>query len=381
MRPDGSGVTMVAVTAGDQPLPPPVGEPDSRDLGCATGGKRRTGRSCSSPSGHLAGLVDRSKHKASALRTRAEQLFERHRDRPLVDLGLRLYERDRGAAGTVVSSAVAFRLFLFFVPLLLFAVGILGFLSGHLSRADVSSTGVTGGVATQINSALSQPNATRWIAIIIGFFGIITTGRTLTKTLAAASCLAWRLPVRPKASMRATGAIVGLIVGVGLVSLLVNRIRAELGIAVAGVSFVVALAIYGVAWLLMLLTLPKATNDPSASLPGALVLALTLVGMQAISQLYLPDRFQRASQLYGAIGTTIVVLGWFFIIGRAIVFSMTLNAVIYERFGGISDFVFSLPGLRVLARRSPRLRHFFDLDPPPPDADAVQPPAPPPPQP
>ena len=102
--------------------------------------------------------------------------------------------------------------------------------------------------------------------------------------------------------------------------------------------------------------------------------------MQALSQLYLPDRFQRASELYGAIGTTIVVLGWFFIIGRAIVFSMTLNAVIYERFGGISDFVFSLPGLRVLARRSPRLRHFFDLDPPSPDG-AVQTPAPPPPQP
>ena len=59
-----------------------------------------------------------------------------------------------------------------------------------------------------------------------------------------------------------------------------------------------------------------------------------------------------------------MVLGWFFIIGRAIVFAMMLNAVIYERFGGISDFVFSLPGLRVLARRSPRLRHFFDLDPP-----------------
>ena len=162
-------------------------------------------------------------------------------------------------------------------------------------------------MATQISSALDQPNATRWIAVVVGLIGIVTTGRTLTKTLAAASCLAWRLPVRPKASMRATGAIVGLIVGVGLVSLLVNRIRAELGIAVAGVSFVVALAVYGVAWLLMLLTLPRATNDPSASLPGALVLALTLVGMQAISQLYLPDRFERASQLYGAIGTTIVV--------------------------------------------------------------------------
>ena len=364
----------------DPPLPPPQGEPDQGNLPIPDAGDAADVRSESI--GQVAGLIDRSKQRASAWRTRAEQLFERHRDRPLVDLGLRLYERDRGAAGTVVSSAVAFRLFLFFVPLLLFGVGVLGFLSGHLvDRTDVSSAGITGGVASQINSALSQPNATRWIAIIIGFFGIITTGRTLTKTLAAASCLAWRLPVRPKASMRATGAIVGLIVGVGLVSVLVNRIRAELGIAVAGVSFIVALAFYAVAWLLMLLTLPKATNDPSASLPGALLLALTLVGMQAVSQLYLPDRFNRASQLYGAIGTTIVVLGWFFIIGRAIVFSMTLNAVIYERFGGISDFVFSLPGLRVLARRSPRLRHFFDLDPPTPGTDAAQPPVPPSPQP
>ena len=163
------------------------------------------------PSGHVAGLLDRSKQKASAMRTRAEELFERHRDRPLVDLGMRLYERDRGSAGTVVSSAVAFRLFLFFVPLLLFLVGLLGFLAGHLDRSDVRNAGVTGGVATQISSALDQPNATRWIAVGVGLIGIVTTGRTLTKTLAAASCLAWRLPVRPKASMRATGAIVGLI--------------------------------------------------------------------------------------------------------------------------------------------------------------------------
>ena len=58
--------------------------------------------------------------------------------------------------------------------------------------------------------------------------------------------------------------------------------------------------------------LPRATTDPSALLPGARLVGLTLVGMQAVSQLYLPDRLSRASELYGAIGTTIVTLGWFF---------------------------------------------------------------------
>ena len=42
--------------------------------------------------------------------------------------------------------------------------------------------------------------------------------------------------------------------------------------------------------------------------------------------------------------------------------SMILNAVIYERFGSISQFVFSLPLLRILPRKSGWLREFFDLD-------------------
>ena len=58
-----------------------------------------------------------------------------------------------------------------------------------------------------------------------------------------------------------------------------------------------------------------------------------------------------------------MTLGWFFILGRVIVFAMELNAVTYERFGSISTFVFSLPGIRMLPRRSARLRRFFALDP------------------
>ena len=83
--------------------------------------------------------------------------------------------------------------------------------------------------------------------------------------------------------------------------------------------------------------------------------------MQAVSELYLPDRIDHASQLYGIFGTIVVTLGWFFILGRAIIIAMELNAAIYDRFGGISQVMFSLPVLRTLARRSPRIRRFFGL--------------------
>jgi uncharacterized BrkB/YihY/UPF0761 family membrane protein len=83
--------------------------------------------------------------------------------------------------------------------------------------------------------------------------------------------------------------------------------------------------------------------------------------MHAVSELYLPDRIDHASQLYGAFGTTVVALGWFFILGRAIIIAMELNAAIYDRLGSISRVAFSLPVLRILARRSPHVRRFFDL--------------------
>ena len=251
---------------------------------------------------------------------RAARLLEKHQDRPMVDVAVRFYRRDRESAGTVVGSAVAFRLFLFFVPLLLFFVGILGFVANWVDNDDVrEGTGITGSLATQINSALNQPTSTRWIAIGVGLLGIVTTGRALSKVLVSASCLAWRLPVQTKASPKVVGGIMGLIVSIGLIALIVNRVRAELGVGVASISFLAAFALYVVAWMILHAMLPRGTNDPGALLPGAVLMGATLAAMQAISQLYLPDRFGRASALYGAIGTTVVTLGWFFFIGRAFV--------------------------------------------------------------
>ena len=83
--------------------------------------------------------------------------------------------------------------------------------------------------------------------------------------------------------------------------------------------------------------------------------------MQAVSQFYLPGNLARAGELYGAVGTTVVTLGWFFILGRMVVVGMVLNSVIYERYGSVSTLLFSLPLLRILPRRSERLRRFFDL--------------------
>ena len=84
--------------------------------------------------------------------------------------------------------------------------------------------------------------------------------------------------------------------------------------------------------------LRRATTDPARSCRVPCCSAATIVVMQAVSVLYLPDRFERASALYGAIGTTIVTLGWFFVLGRVIPLALALDAVIHERFGSVARF-------------------------------------------
>ena len=168
-------------------------------------------------------------------------------------------------------------------------------------------------------------------------------------------------PGAPHARFRAVGAVAGLVCTIGVIAILIGRIKESFWIGPASVSFLAALLIYAIAWLGISMLLPRATEDPGALLPGCLLVALTITVMHAVSELYLPDRLDHASQLYGIFGTTVVTLGWFFILGRAIIIAMELNAAIYDRYGSISQAAFSLPVLRSLARHSTRVRRFFDL--------------------
>lgn len=290
-------------------------------------------------------------------------MVARYRHRTLVDTALQIYRRDREVAGSVMGSAIALRLYLFFIPLLLFVIGVAGLLARWLDPGTAAHhAGITGELAKDIQAAFQQPGSRRWAALLVGLIGILSTGRTLSKTMLASSSLAWRQPPVVRAPLRVVGGLIGLVASMGLLAGLVNRVRIEFGVAVTSASFLGVLLAYTIAWFLISMLLPRAASNPGALLPGAVLVGVIFTTMQVVSQLYLPDKMAKDSRLYGALGTTIVVLGWFFIAGRAIVLAMCVNAVIHERFGAISQRVFSLPGLRVAARRSAWIRRAFDLE-------------------
>ncbi|MGI9602494.1 MAG: hypothetical protein ACR2QE_11455 [Acidimicrobiales bacterium] len=294
----------------------------------------------------------------------ARRLGELQRRVPVVDTCMRVFERDRDAAGTLLGSALALRLFLFFVPLVLLTVGIFGVIGDRVDIASLSeSIEVEGSAAQELDAAFDQDPVSAWLAVLAGVVGIAWTGRSLTRALVLSSALSWRLGGKHKTPLRVVGVVVGLTIGMALIWVIANFIRQRLGIAAASLSFVAIVAVYAVLWPVLFLALPRNTRDPGATLPGAFLIALLLAGMQAFSQLFLPDVIDDATSIYGFAAASVTILGWFFVLGRGLAGAFALNAVVYEQHGSLSGFVFALPVLRLIPQRWAAFARFFDLQP------------------
>jgi uncharacterized BrkB/YihY/UPF0761 family membrane protein len=297
------------------------------------------------------------------VRERFSAITDRREAVAPIDVTLLFVERDRKAVGSVLGSALAFRLFLFFVPVALMFVGLLQLaLTGVSANTLAEQAGIQTALATEIQEGVEQTGVGSWVALVGGAVGALWAGRSLTKVLVAAATLAWQIdPPRRTPSVRVTGGVVGLITALAIGAAIVNRVSLAAGPGLAGTSLLAVGVAYGVAWFLVSLMLPRATSDPSVLLPGAALAGLVIAGLQWFTQLYLPEKLAQASALYGSFGVTIATLGTFFLLGRVLVVAGVVNAVIWERFGSIASLVFGLPGLRRLAER-PAIARFFDLD-------------------
>ena len=280
------------------------------------------------------------------------------------DLAVTYYERDRDSFASVLGAALAMRLFLFLVPLLAFAVGLVIALFGSAGVGSVlDGASVTGTMAAQIRSATDTTRAGGLALMASGFVLSLWAGRSLTRVLAACSAGAWRLTGRAtRATLRMAGTVTGLVTLLVVILAFINRVREDFSLPIATTSWVATGAVLCVAWFVVSWSLPRGTTDPGALLPGAALTGLTLTGLQWVMQYYLPGRIERAADLTGSLGITLAALGYLFLIGRVMASSLILNAVVFERIGSITGFLFALPVLRRIPERSPRVAHFFDLE-------------------
>jgi hypothetical protein len=309
--------------------------------------------------------TEEARVKAEARAKKAQEWAEATElRRATLGVGLAVYRRDQESYASVLGSALALRLFLFTASLSVLVVALLNLVLGNWNVSEALATaGVTGSIADQIDRAAEASTGRDIGLVLTGAFLTSSAGWSLTKVLTASAARSWSLdPRAARASVRVTIRIVGILALVVVAATLLNRIRSSFGLAVATSSVAVNIALLGVGWFFVTLALPRATRDPGSLLPGAALFGVAMTAVQWFMHFYLPRAIANSSEVMGSIGVTVASLGYLFVIGRLMAFSVVLNAVIWEEVGSISRFVFTLPVVRRLPERFPKLNRFFDLD-------------------
>jgi len=250
-----------------------------------------------------------------------------------VDLAFGVYERDRASFGSLLSGALAYRLFIFLVPFLLLVVAVLGFMI-DVDASSPTTLGQSLGLNRALSSALTdtarQAESGRWLALFIGLFGSLWAARSAGRAVRLVHAAVWGvLPAPVRASRVAGGFMLAAVIALGL-PVLTSWLRERS--PVGGILFsIVVIAIYGGIWLFASAHLPRAPGPLATLAPGALLVGVGADALHVFTVYYLANRADRAASIYGAIGIAVVILLWLFLTARIIVASAVLNAELYRR--------------------------------------------------
>jgi uncharacterized BrkB/YihY/UPF0761 family membrane protein len=281
------------------------------------------------------GRLDTARRMAEDARVRVEETMrtlEEARPRsPAVDVGFSLYERDRAVLGPLLSGALAFRLFLWAVPFALLCLAISGIIAGSEGSDDVSDAlGFTGTLADAISESGSQSSIGKWSALVIGVGGTAWAGISVTRALRALHAFIWGVR-RPRGHLP-LGSLLVLAVVLATISVsglatLARRDSPSAGLIVTLLAFFGFFAI----WLAASWLLPHGQATLRDLAPGAALLAVGIQILHLVTVYFLVDHAERAQSVYGAIGASVVILGWLFIVARGIVTAAVLNVSLWER--------------------------------------------------
>ena len=143
-----------------------------------------------------ASRVEKTRRWTAARRAEAERLAERAQDErrrhSSVDAIFEMVDRDSEVGGGIIAGALAYRLFIWLLPLALVVVAGLGIAADANSEspeAAAKSLGVEGLVSSSIANAADSPN--RWYALLIGVPVLIWVTRSVLRALIAAHRLIW----------------------------------------------------------------------------------------------------------------------------------------------------------------------------------------------
>ena len=191
---------------------------------------------------------------------------------PIAETGWRVWRRDQEIAGSVLAAALAYRVFIWLLPLALVLVAGFGFTGASFTSHALSDLGVTNYVSQSVsNTARAGSWFGRVVIIISGTIVFLYESYVLLRTLRAISAFAWHMRVRPlrrpaQQVLFFLGISLVLVVGLALTNKIAGSLFFPLGLIVAIASLLAIVPAYVV--MVSMVLLPNPGSQVDRLLPG-----------------------------------------------------------------------------------------------------------------
>ncbi len=253
---------------------------------------------------------------------------------PIAETGWRVWRRDQEIAGSVLAAALAYRVFIWLLPLALVLVAGFGFTGTSFTSHALSDLGVTNYVSQSVSDTAHSGSWIGRVAIIVsGTIVFLYETYVLLRTLRAISAFSWHMRVRPMRKPHTQvllflGLSLALVVGLALTNKIAGALVFPLGLLLAIASLLIVPA-YVVAISLMLL--PNRAARWTAFIPGALLVYATYAVVHLLATLLVVPWVAHKQATYGVLGISAGLLFMMFVFGRVIELACSLNAVMDEQ--------------------------------------------------
>ena len=275
--------------------------------------------------------------RAAALRGRVERLQQRAQEERVrhdsVDSVFAMADRDMELGGGIIAGALAYRLFIWLLPLALVAVAGLGIAAGARSETPeeaAESLGLAGLVSNSVASAAK--GSSRWYALAIGIPVLIYTTRGVLRVLIGSHRILWGdlRSAAPKPTLVGSLRLLVLLLAFPVASVVASTVRAwSPGIGL--LTTLLTILPYAGLWLLISIRLPHRTAAWTDLIPGALLFGFGIEAIQLVATYFLAPYALAKQGTYGALGIAAALLFTLYLASRLAVGAAVLNATLWER--------------------------------------------------
>lgn len=282
-------------------------------------------------------MLDRLKARFRSLRRRWRWL----------DVAASVQKRFGEVNGGHLAGAVTLAAFLAVFPIALVAVAVLGFFAG--GRPDLTGQIVDalalprgGAAAETIGDTIAVAEESKRAASVVGLVGLLWSGLGLVGALQHAYNSVWQVRGR---GIRDKGVGLLWLAGAGLLFASSFGLTAVLAWVpwLAPLNIVVGIAVGTGLFLWASKVLPNRDVGIRPLLPGAVLGAVGFEALKAVGSIYVPRMVASSSALYGSLGVVFAIIAWLFFFGRLVVYSATLNVVLWEREHGTQTVEIDVP--------------------------------------